>query len=124
MLFRSALTRPLDEVRRTAARVGVALAPALPDFAVEVVECAAEIGSGAQPGRDIASAAVAIRPRATRGRGHALQHLSDRFRALPIPVIGRIRDDAYLLDCRGLADEQEVESFIAQLGMLVPSGLR
>jgi len=119
-----ALTRPLDEIRRTAARIAVALAPALKDFAVDVVDCASEIGSGAQPGRDIASAAVAIKPRATKGRGSALQRLSDGFRALPVPVIGRIQDDAYLLDCRCLVDEKDVESFIAQVGNLDLSSQR
>jgi len=113
-----ALTRPLDEVRRTAARIAVVLAPALKDYAVEVTDCTAEIGSGAQPGRGIASAAVAITPRAAKGRGRALQRLSEAFRALPVPVIGRVQDHACLLDCRTLVDAQETESFIAQLGSL------
>ena len=113
-----ALTRSLDETRRSAARVAVALAPALKDFVVEVVDCASEIGSGAQPGRHIASAGVAITPRAARRRGSALQRLARAFRALPIPVIGRIQDDAYLIDCRCLVDEADTESLVAQLGRL------
>ncbi len=117
-----ALTRPPDEIRRTAARIAVALAPALKEYTVEVVACASEIGSGAQPGRNIASAGVAIAACATKGRGSALQRLADAFRALPVPVIGRIQDDAYLLDCRGLIDEQDFESFSAQLGILDPAG--
>jgi len=119
-----ALTRPLEEVRRTAARIAVVLAPLLNDFSVHVTECTAEIGSGAQPGRGIASAAVTVTPRAAKGRGRALQGLSEAFRALPIPVIGRIQDDAYLLDCRTLVDEQETESFIAQLASLHPADQR
>lgn len=66
----------------------------------------------------IASAAVAITPRAAKGRGRALQRLSEAFRALPVPVIGRVQDDACLLDCRTLVDAQETEWFIAQLGSL------
>jgi L-seryl-tRNA(Ser) seleniumtransferase len=119
-----ALTLPLDTVRRTAARIAVALAPMLKEFSVEVVDCTSEVGSGAQPGRGIASAAVALTPRAAKGRGRALQRLSEAFRALPVPVIGRIQDDTYLLDCRGLADEKDTESFIAQLGSLDPSDTR
>jgi L-seryl-tRNA(Ser) seleniumtransferase len=119
-----ALTRPLDDVRRSAARVAVVLAPALKDFAVEIVACASEIGSGAQPGRDIPSAAVAITSRAAKGRGSALQRLAAAFRALPIPVIGRIQDDAFLLDCRCLVDEADTESFMVQLDRLDPSDRR
>jgi L-seryl-tRNA(Ser) seleniumtransferase len=119
-----ALTRPFDDVRRSAARVAVALAPALKDFVVDVVACASEIGSGAQPGRDIPSAAVAITTRAAKGRGGALQRLAAAFRALPIPVIGRIQDDAFLLDCRCLVEETDTESFMAQIGRLDPSDRR
>jgi L-seryl-tRNA(Ser) seleniumtransferase len=113
-----ALTRPLDDVHRSAARVAVALAPALKDFVVEVVDCASEIGSGAQPGRDIPSAAVAVTPRAAKGRGSALQRLAAAFRALPIPVIGRVQDNALLLDCRCLLEPADIESFMAQIDRL------
>jgi len=119
-----ALTRPLDEIRRTAARVAVSLAPLSKDFAVEVVDCVSEVGSGAQPGRGLASAAVAVTPRAPRGRGSALRGLAAAFRALPVPVIGRVQDDTFLLDCRCLADAADVESFIAQLDRLIPVGQR
>jgi len=119
-----ALTRPLDEIRHTAARIAVALAPVSEEFSVEVVDCASEIGSGAQPGLGIASAGVAIASRTTKGRGSALKRLADAFRALPVPVIGRIQDDAYLLDCRCLVDEEDTESFIAQLVSLDLSGRR
>jgi len=117
-----ALTRPLGEIRRTAARLAVALAPVLRDFSVEVIDCASEIGSGAQPGQDIASAAVAATPQSAKGRGRALQRLSDAFRGLPVPVIGRIQDEAYLLDCRCLVDEEDVEALVAQVGGLRPTG--
>jgi L-seryl-tRNA(Ser) seleniumtransferase len=117
-----ALTRPLDDIRRTAARLGVALAPILKEYAVDVVDCASEIGSGAQPGRDVPSAGVAMTPRAAKGRGGALLRLAGAFRALPVPVIGRIQDDAYLLDCRCLLDAEDTETFLTQLGSLVPAG--
>ncbi len=119
-----ALTRPLAEIHRTAARIAVALAATLKEFTVEVVDCASEIGSGAQPGRNIASAGVAVTPRAVKGRGTALLQLAEAFRALPVPVVGRIQDDAYLLDCRCLVDEEDTESFIAQLGSLDPARKR
>jgi L-seryl-tRNA(Ser) seleniumtransferase len=114
-----ALTRSLPDVRRTAERVRSALAAALTGFAVEVVESAAEIGSGAAPGRGVPSFAVAIAPRAAKGRGGALKRLAAAFRGLPVPVIGRVQDDAYLLDCRGLED---ADAFLAQLGELAAGG--
>jgi len=87
---------------------------------VEVVDCVSEVGSGAQPGHGIASAAVAVTSRAARGHGSALRRLAATFRALPVPVIGRVQDDAFLLDCRCLADAEDVERFVAQLDRLEP----
>ena len=55
-----------------------------------------------------------LRPR-ERGGGRALDALAAAFRALPIPVIGRIEDGAFVLDLRCLDDER---GFVAQLGAL------
>jgi L-seryl-tRNA(Ser) seleniumtransferase len=48
-------------------------------------------------------------------RGSALQRVATAFRALPVPVIGRISGGAFLLDLRCMDDEQ---GFIAQLASL------
>lgn len=119
-----ALTRPAEDVRRTAVRVQAALAPRLHGFAaVEVVACESEIGSGALPAQRIPSFAVAAAPLAAKGRGSALKRLSAAFRALPVPVIGRVQDDALLLDCRCLEDAA-ADALIAELGALDPMGAR
>jgi L-seryl-tRNA(Ser) seleniumtransferase len=76
-----------------------------PDFRVEVVECRSQIGPGALPLESVPSAGVAIRPAATRGRGRALASLAAALRALPTPVIGRVEDQALVLDLRCLEDE-------------------
>jgi L-seryl-tRNA(Ser) seleniumtransferase len=76
-------------------------------FTVEVIACESQIGSGAAPTRRIASAGLAIRP------GNARTAAS--FRKLPIPVIGRIQDGAFLLDLRCLEDEA---AFTSQLDKL------
>jgi L-seryl-tRNA(Ser) seleniumtransferase len=55
----------------------------------------------------------------TRGRGTALKKMASAFRALPIPVIGRVHEGALLFDCRCLEDEA---AFISQLAMLGKSG--
>jgi L-seryl-tRNA(Ser) seleniumtransferase len=48
------------------------------------------------------SAALALKP---AGGGGALDRLAARLRGLPMPVIGRIAENALLLDLRCLEDE-------------------
>jgi L-seryl-tRNA(Ser) seleniumtransferase len=50
-----------------------------------------------------------------RGEGGALEKLAAAFRALPVPVIGRIEDGALVLDLRCMEDEA---GFVAQLSCL------
>ena len=52
---------------------------------------------------------------AEKSRGSALQKIAAAFRALPVPVVGRIKDAAFLMDLRCLDDEA---GFVAQLGQL------
>lgn len=76
-------------------------------FAAHIDGCASQIGSGSLPVERLASAAIVLAPTAPNGAGRALQSLSQRLRRLPVPVVGRISDDALWLDCRTLlaADE-------------------
>ena len=100
------LARPLEEICALARPVAAKVAEAVgPDFRVEVVECRSQIGSGALPLESVPSAGVAIRPAATRGRGRALASLAAALRTLPTPVIGRVDDQALVLDLRCLEDE-------------------
>ncbi len=57
---------------------------------------------------------MAIAPRGKSKNSFADQP-SLAFRALPVPVVGRIKDGAFMLDLRCLDHEQE---FIAQLPQL------
>ncbi len=108
------LARPVDEIRAVAARVGPPLAAAVEGFAaVADAPCDSQIGSGALPTQRIPSAGLALSP--VSGSGSALDTLAAAFRALPVPVIGRIQDDAFLLDLRCLEDE---DGFLAQLPAL------
>ena len=96
------LSRPRDEIEALAARLVPVIESALGDsFTVEVAACNSQIGSGALPQETIASAGIAVR----HSSGHALSSLAAAFRALPVPVIGRVNDNAYLLDLRCLEDE-------------------
>jgi L-seryl-tRNA(Ser) seleniumtransferase len=75
-------------------------------FRVDVEACASQVGSGAVPTETLPSAALAIRPTAGRGAGRVLTDLAAALRRLPVPVIGRISDQALLLDLRCLEDER------------------
>jgi L-seryl-tRNA(Ser) seleniumtransferase len=110
------LARPQVQIEALAQRLAPAIAAAVaPEFAVEPVECKSQIGSGALPLEAIPSAGLAIRPRAARGGGSRLTVLAAALRRLPIPVVGRIEDDALLLDLRCLEDEA---GFLANLASL------
>ena len=110
------LTRPEDEIAVLSEKIAPAIRESVGDsFAVETVTCLSQIGSGALPVASIPSRAVAIRPRT--GRGGALKRLSAAFAALPVPVIGRIADGAFLLDLRCLDDAEAFRVQLAELSI-------
>jgi L-seryl-tRNA(Ser) seleniumtransferase len=84
---------------------------------VDIVRCQSQIGSGALPLVTLPSAALAIRPSATRGAGRLLKHLADALRRLAVPVIGRIEDQALVLDLRCLDDENAFAENLASLDL-------
>ena len=109
------LARTQEEIAAQARRViDLVALMAGPDFTVEVCACNSQIGSGALPLATIPSAGLAIR---AKTRGGLLEKLSARMRALHVPVIGRIEDDALRLDLRCLADE---ELFLVEMAEGIP----
>ena len=114
-----ALARPAAQIRVAAERIRQPVAERLGSAAfVDVIDCVSQVGSGALPTQRIASAGLSIKPPPIkRGAGTALKALAAAFRALPVPVIGRIQDDAFILDLRCLEDESV---FVDQLKSLVP----
>ena len=90
------LTRPMAEMERLGVEAVAHLQRALgAEYAVEMVEAESEIGSGAQPTETLRSKAIAL----THPTISPLA-IAAHFRASRPPIIGRVRDDRFLLDLR------------------------
>jgi len=102
------LSRRADDVRAACERVLPAFAAFAGErFTARVTDCASQIGSGSLPVERLPSAAVVLTPRGAKGAGRALDALVHRLRALPVPVLGRVKDGALWLDCRTLLAQDE-----------------
>jgi L-seryl-tRNA(Ser) seleniumtransferase len=104
------LTRGPADIAAQAARVRPALeawlAATAPDaWSVEDAAMLSQIGSGSLPVERLPSHGLRIAPVEKRGAGKRLRELEARLRALPLPVIGYVRDDALHFDLRCLTDE-------------------
>ena len=109
------LTRPLIEIEAQAKRVLPAVSAALgSQAAAHIVACGSQIGSGALPVDSLPSAGIAISS-GKKIRNSFANRIATAFRALPVPVIGRIKDGVFIMDLRCLDHETE---FVAQLGQL------
>ena len=99
------LTRSAEVIQIQAQRLQALLAAHYgAEFAVQVMPCLSQIGSGSLPVDRLPSAALTFTPH--DGRGSHLESLAARWRELPVPVIGRIYDGRLWLDLRCLEDEQ------------------
>jgi L-seryl-tRNA(Ser) seleniumtransferase len=113
-----AFVRPQSEMAAAASRLLNAVAAAAGEaYSVRVVPCVSQIGSGALPLETLPSAGLAIEPLMRKGAGRQLELLASAFRQLPIPVIGRLKEGALILDLRCLDDEP---AFLGQLEWLRP----
>lgn len=114
-----ALSRPVEEIENLATLLAPKVGNILSDgFSVDVTNCASQVGSGAVPLETMPSKGLAIRP-VNSSSGGEIDALSLAFRALPMPVIGRIADQAFILDLRCLENES---AFLANLEFLQLGG--
>jgi len=111
------LTRPEPEIDAVAERLRPSLEAALADHPVTVTTrpLRSQIGSGSLPVDRLPSAGLAVCPQGRRAG--ILHRIEAGLRALPRPVIGRIEDDALLLDLRCLEPRDEA-AFVSQLHAL------
>lgn len=94
------LLRPVDELRAVGERAVALLGEALGEgWSFDLVASDAQAGSGSQP--DVAIPSLAVAVRSFRLGASAIERL---FRGASTPVVGRIRDDVFLLDLRLVDD--------------------
>ena len=98
------LTRPLKEMEALAAQAVPLVQQALSnEFSLSVEDATAQIGSGALPEEELPSKVIAVR--------HArlsAEKIAQRFRQAEPPILGRIHNDTFLLDLRGIFDPHDL----------------
>jgi L-seryl-tRNA(Ser) seleniumtransferase len=106
------LTRATAEIEAQARRLLPAVTSALRGRAqAEIVAVKSQIGSGSLPVDLIESHGIAVGVPGKR-RNTLAAGIASAFRALPVPVIGRVSEGAFIMDLRCLEHEEE---FVAQL---------
>ncbi|MDR0807240.1 MAG: L-seryl-tRNA(Sec) selenium transferase [Enterobacteriaceae bacterium] len=75
-------------------------------FMLAAEPCLSQIGSGSLPVDRLPSYALTFAPK--NGRGSTLEALAEKWRALPVPVIGRLQEGKLWLDLRCLEDAADL----------------
>ncbi|MEG1212911.1 MAG: L-seryl-tRNA(Sec) selenium transferase [Leclercia sp.] len=99
------LSREAAAIHRQGERLREPIAAHYPEFEVRVEDCLSQPGSGSLPVDRLPGAALTFTPR--DGRGGQLDALALRWRSLPVPVLGRIKDGRLWLDLRCLENEAQ-----------------
>jgi L-seryl-tRNA(Ser) seleniumtransferase len=99
-----AFTRPMEEIRA----LGETLVPRLQatlgaEFRIRWHESTAQIGSGALPTEELPTVVVSVEHPQLSANA-----VAQNFRAADPPIIGRIKDDRFLLDLRTIFDADDL----------------
>ena len=98
------LARPITDIEKSAKKAAALLKKALGKFyTITVVESLSEVGSGTLPTMDIPTRCVRVESTEIK-----CTDIARRFAASSVPVIGRVKDDAFLLDMRAIEDPADV----------------
>jgi L-seryl-tRNA(Ser) seleniumtransferase len=99
-----AFTRPLNEIEEMGGRALSLIQKTLgTEFRVSLEDSSSEIGSGALPTEEIPTKVLAIRhPKLQADK------IAQMFRAADPPILGRIKDNSFLLDLRTIFDPNEI----------------
>ena len=99
-----AFTRPLEEIRALGESVLPTLQNALGgDFRLKLENSTAQIGSGALPTEELPTVVIAVE--------HAklsADAVAKKFRGANPPILGRVKEDRFLLDLRTILDADDV----------------
>lgn len=103
------ITRPLEQVQEAAEELCYRLTREEFPAVICTQKCMAQIGGGSLPMEQIESMAVSIQPHFI-----STELFAKRLRTLPIPVIGRVMDEKFLLDMRTF-DRTGIAYFVEML---------
>jgi L-seryl-tRNA(Ser) seleniumtransferase len=99
-----AFTRSVDDIRKMGEEVLPRLQSALgKKFRVALEDSTCQIGSGALPTEEVPTVAIAV-----THTSQSATRIAQRFRAAKPPIIGRIRDDRFLLDLRSIFNPEDI----------------
>ncbi len=99
-----AFTRPLEEIEAMGERLLPALQKALGnEFRLSLEDSTSQIGSGALPTEEIPTKVITI-----RCDGVGAERIAERFRRANPPIIGRVKDNRFLLDLRTIFDPNDL----------------
>lgn len=100
------ITRPLEQVQEAAEELFHRLTREEFPAVICTQKCMSQIGGGSLPMEQIESMAVSIQPHFI-----STELFAKRLRTLPIPVIGRVTDEKFLLDMRTF-DKTAISYFV------------
>jgi L-seryl-tRNA(Ser) seleniumtransferase len=99
-----AFTRPMQEIQKMGEMLLPKLAASLgKEFQLSLEDSTAQIGSGALPTEELPTVVVTV--------GHkklSANSIAQKFREADPPIIGRIKDDRFLLDLRTICDDNDL----------------